>query len=34
MNFVFVGSDDGRRFFEDQEVNVSQFLFDYETHCR
>ncbi|KIJ39700.1 hypothetical protein M422DRAFT_257524 [Sphaerobolus stellatus SS14] len=34
LNFTFVGSDHGRAFFEDDEINVGDLIYDFETYCR
>ena len=34
MNFLFVGNEAGRHFFEEEEANMSAFLYELETYCR
>ncbi|KIJ39758.1 hypothetical protein M422DRAFT_257351 [Sphaerobolus stellatus SS14] len=33
LNFVFVGNEAGRRYFEEEEVNVSALLYEFENYC-
>ncbi|KIJ39772.1 hypothetical protein M422DRAFT_257366 [Sphaerobolus stellatus SS14] len=33
LSFVFVGSDAGHRYFEEQEVDISRLLYEFENFC-
>ncbi|KIJ32573.1 hypothetical protein M422DRAFT_52803 [Sphaerobolus stellatus SS14] len=34
LNFTFAGNDTARRFFDDEELNMTQIIYDFETFCR
>jgi len=34
MNFLFVGNEAGHHFFEEEEANMSAFLYEFETYCQ
>ncbi|KIJ36006.1 hypothetical protein M422DRAFT_51223 [Sphaerobolus stellatus SS14] len=34
LNFSFAGNDNARKFFDDDEINMTQIIYDFETYCR
>ncbi|KIJ22969.1 hypothetical protein M422DRAFT_276542 [Sphaerobolus stellatus SS14] len=34
LNFMFAGNDAARRFFDDEDMNMAQIIYDFETFCR